>query len=75
MSFAKTLGRIVGLDRMPEVKTLRRKLSRLASLKGSYRLGREVARKRIAERGKVLGFLYIDGHGRECAQSPQSYQC
>lgn len=58
------LGRIVGLDRMPEVKTLRRKLSRLASLKGSYRLGREVARQRIAERGKVLGFLYIDGHVR-----------
>src|SRR5207302_4800881 len=58
------LGRIVGLDRMPEVKTLRRKLARLAALKGSYRLGREIARQRIAERGKVLGFLYIDGHVR-----------
>jgi DNA-binding CsgD family transcriptional regulator len=58
------LGRIVGLDRMPEVKTLRRKLSRLASLKESYQLGREVARQRIIERGKVLGFLYIDGHVR-----------
>src|SRR5437016_11711891 len=60
----RELGRIVGLDRMPEVKTLRRKLSQLASLKGSHRLGREVARQRIAERGKVLGFLYIDGHVR-----------
>jgi len=58
------LGRIVGLDRMPEVKTLRRKLARLASLKGSYQLGRQIARQRIAERGKVLGFLYIDGHVR-----------
>ncbi len=58
------LGRIVGLDRMPEMKTLRRKLAHLASLKGSYRLGREVARQRIAKRGKVLGFLYIDGHVR-----------
>jgi hypothetical protein len=58
------LGRIVGLDRMPEVKTLRRKLARLASLKGSYQLGREIARQRIAERGKVLEFLYIDGHVR-----------
>ncbi len=58
------LGRIVGLDRMPEVKTLRRKLSRLASLKDSHRLGREVARQRIIEHGKVLGFLYIDGHVR-----------
>src|SRR5947207_1475039 len=58
------LGRIVGLDRMPEMKTLRRKLARLASLKASYRLGRDVARQRIAKRGKVLGFLYIDGHVR-----------
>jgi hypothetical protein len=54
----------VGLDRMPEVKTLRRKLARLAALKGSYQLGREIARQRVAERGKGLGFLYIDGHVR-----------
>jgi len=58
------LGRIVGLDRMPEVKTLRRKLSRLAFLKNSQQLGREIAQQRITERGKVLGFLYIDGHVR-----------
>jgi hypothetical protein len=58
------LGRIVGLDRMPEVKTLRRKLARLAARKGSYPLGYQIAQRRIAERGKVLGFLYIDGHVR-----------
>lgn len=58
------LGRIVGLDRMPEVKTLRRKLARLASLKGSRELGREMARRRIRERGRLLGFLYVDGHVR-----------
>ncbi len=58
------LGRIVGLDRILEVKTLRRKLTRLASLKGSYQLGRELARLRVAERGRMLGFLYIDGHVR-----------
>ena len=58
------LGRIVGLDRMPEVKTLRRKLSRLASLKGSRELGREMAIRRIRERGRLLGFLYLDGHVR-----------
>jgi len=58
------LRRLVGLDRMPEVKTLRRKLARLASLKGSYRLGRGMARRRIAERGKALGFLCMDGHVR-----------
>src|SRR5258708_34317887 len=58
------LGRLVGLDRMPEVKTWRRKLARLAALRGSCRLGREIARQRITGRGKVLGFLYIDGHVR-----------
>jgi len=58
------LGRLVGLDRLPEVKTLRRKLGRLASRKASQEFGRELARRRIAERGRMLGFLYIDGHVR-----------
>ena len=58
------LGRIVGLDRLPEVKTLRRKLERLASRKASQAFGRELARRRIAERGRMMGFLYIDGHVR-----------
>jgi transposase len=58
------LGRIVGLDRIPEVKTLRRKLARLAAVKRSRELGLEMARLRIAERGRTLGFLYVDGHVR-----------
>ena len=58
------LGRIVGLDRMPEVKTLRRKLARLAAMKRSRELGLEMARLRVAERGRTLGFLYVDGHIR-----------
>jgi hypothetical protein len=58
------LGRIVGLDRMPEVKTLRRKLARLAAGKGSFQLGQEIARQRIRDHGHVLGFLYVDGHVR-----------
>jgi prepilin-type processing-associated H-X9-DG protein len=61
---ANDLGRIVGLDRMPEVKTLRRKLSRFASLKGSRELVREMAVRRIREHGRLLGFLYVDGHVR-----------
>jgi DNA-binding CsgD family transcriptional regulator len=58
------LGRIVGLDRIPEVKTLRRKLAKLASRKASQQFGREMARHRIAERGRLVGFLYVDGHVR-----------
>jgi DNA-binding CsgD family transcriptional regulator len=58
------LGRIVGLDRMLEVKTLRRKFARLAAMKRGREFGLELARRRIAERGRTLGFLYIDGHVR-----------
>ena len=58
------LGRIVGLDRMPEVKTLRRKLSQLATRQGSQALGQEIAQRRIREHGHVFGFLYVDGHVR-----------
>src|SRR6266581_9142478 len=58
------LGRIVGLDRLPEVKTLRRKLTRLASHKAGQQFGRDLARRRVAERGRLFGFLYIDGHVR-----------
>ena len=58
------LGRIVGLDRMPEVKTLRRKLAQLAAKGRAQEFGREMARRRIVERGRILGFLYVDGHVR-----------
>lgn len=58
------LGRILGLDRAPEVKTLRRKLSRLAAVERAVRFGRALAERRMALRGAALGFLYIDGHVR-----------
>ena len=58
------LGRILGLDRAPEVKTLRRKLRRLAGFGRSTRFGRALAERRVAARGAWLGFLYVDGHVR-----------
>jgi len=58
------LGRILGLDRAPEVKTMRRKLSRLAAVGRAQRFGRELALLRVRERGRMMGFLYIDGHVR-----------
>ena len=58
------LGRLLGLDRAPEVKTLRRKLTRLAAYSKAEVFGRKLAQKRVAQRGKALGFLYIDGHVR-----------
>jgi transposase len=59
------LGRIVGLDRMPEVKTVRRKLSRLAAYKRGKQLMEKLARRRITEDLKRVAFLYVDGHVRE----------
>lgn len=58
------LGRILGLDRAPEVKTLRRKLSRLTLAGRSVQFGHALAERRVALRGAALGFLYVDGHVR-----------
>lgn len=58
------LGRLLGLDRAPEVKTLRRKLERLASAARAAQFGRALAQRRVAAHGAATGFLYIDGHVR-----------
>jgi hypothetical protein len=57
-------GRLLGLDRAPEVKTLRRRLTRLAAQHRAEQLGAELARRRVDQRGHLMGFLYIDGHVR-----------
>jgi len=57
-------GRLLGLDRAPEVKTLRRQLGRLAAYHHAEQLGAELARVRVAQRGDLMGFLYVDGHVR-----------
>jgi hypothetical protein len=60
----QVLGRILGLDRAPEVKTLRGKLTRLASHNKAVQLGEDLARRRVEQRGNLMGFLYVDGHVR-----------
>ena len=57
-------GRLLGLDRAPEVKTLRRRLTRLAAHYCAEQLGAELARLRVDQRGHLMGFLYVDGHVR-----------
>jgi hypothetical protein len=57
-------GRLLGLDQAPEVKTLRRQLSRLAAHHQAHELGAQLARLRVAQRGALMGFLYVDGHVR-----------
>jgi transposase len=58
------LGRVLGLDRAPEVKTIRRKLGELAAAGKAAGLIMALARRHAATRPDALGFLYIDGHAR-----------
>ena len=59
------LGRILGLDRAPEVKTVRRKLARLAEHDGkTERFLAALAERRVALAQDALGYLYVDGHVR-----------
>lgn len=58
------LGRVLGLDRGPEVKTLRRKLAKLAAYGRAEVFGHKLAQRRVARRGRAMGFLYMDGHVR-----------
>ena len=58
------LGRVLGLDRAPEVKTIRRKLGELAAAGKAADLIMALARRHAAARPDTLGFLYIDGHAR-----------
>jgi DNA-binding CsgD family transcriptional regulator len=58
------LGQVLGVDRAPEVKTLRRKLARLAAFGRATQFGQALAQARVARRGQALGFLYVDGHVR-----------
>ena len=59
------LGRILGLDRVPEVKSIRRKLARLTmDDEQSERFIAALVRRRAARTQEALGYLYVDGHVR-----------
>lgn len=61
----EALGALVGLDRAPEVKTVRRKFTRMAAMDRGRQLMEELARQRIAQDEDRVAFLYVDGHVRE----------
>ncbi len=58
------LGRVLGLDRAPEVKTIRRKLGELAAAGKAADLIMALARHHAAARPEALGFFHADGHAR-----------
>jgi len=59
------LGRLLGLDRAPEVKTVRRKLGKLAQRLRGQQLLEALARQRLAQQEEALAFFYVDGPVRE----------
>lgn len=58
------LGLVLGLDRAPEMKTARRKLSELAARSNALEFSRAFTERWAAEEPETLGYLYIDGHVR-----------
>lgn len=58
------IGRLLGLDRAPEVKTLRRRLERLAVMGRADRLMAALARRHVVTHPEATGVFYVDGHVR-----------
>jgi hypothetical protein len=58
------LGRVLGLPRVPEVKTVRRKLAQLAGRGRAREVMLALAKVRIEQDEELLGTLYVDGHVR-----------
>jgi hypothetical protein len=58
------LGILLGLDRAPEVKTLRRKLAELAARRQATPFSQRLAERWVRDHADAVGLLYIDGHVR-----------
>jgi len=58
------LGILLGLDRCPEVKTIRRKLNELGLKNQSLHFMESLSRTWIEQDEDIAGFVYIDGHVR-----------
>ena len=57
-------GLVLGLDRVPEMKTARRKLAELAGRGRALEFSRTFSERWATESPEALGYLYIDGHVR-----------
>jgi transposase-like protein len=58
------LGRLLGLDRAPEVKTIRRKLSEIAGRNKGSEFVNALGEYHAEQDPDVMGYLYLDGHVR-----------
>lgn len=58
------LGILLGLDRAPEVKTIRRKLKEIGQKGRAWNFSALLTRRWAEEAPEKMEFLYIDGHVR-----------
>ena len=71
------LGKVIGLDRVPEVRTLRQKIHLMAKTGKPGEWMKDLSRQWMEEEPDAAGYLYIDGHVRvyhgEKANPPRRY--
>ena len=58
------LGKVVGLDRVPEVRTLREKIAVMADTGTPHQWMRDLSRTWMEADPQEAGYLYVDGHVR-----------
>lgn len=58
------LGKLIGLDRVPEVRCLRQKLDELSSDQASEKYATALSRQWMEAEPDAIGTLYVDGHVR-----------
>jgi len=58
------VGRLLGLERAPEVKRLRFRMAELATAHRADQLGMALAQHHVDAHPEAVGLLYIDGHVR-----------
>jgi hypothetical protein len=58
------LGKVIGLDRVPEVRTLRAKITEMANTGNPEGWMKELARTWMGNDPDEAGYLYVDGHIR-----------
>ncbi len=71
------LGKLMGLDRIPEVRCLRKKLSQLSQNEAPQQWAAVLSRDWMEQNPELAGMLYADGHVRlyhgEQTQLPRRY--
>jgi hypothetical protein len=55
-------GKIIGLDRIPEVRTMRLKIGQIATTGNPQAWGQELSRSWMQADPQEAGYLYVDGH-------------